>query len=162
VWTQGDEGTFKFQDDGGTNYFGFAKTDSYTIGANTDNITVSGGMVTLLYNITMSGRPCIWYKASLSDNSEWEQLNLPDGSAVSGASHVVSWEQNPDPDTQVCYINVGNAPSGFFKATVEVAGSAKFMTNMPADLSGGILCTDGIHKVRFVYNNGNVSMEVFQ
>lgn len=140
VWTQGDEGTFKFQDDGGTNYFGFAKTDSYTIGANTDGITVQGGMVTMQYNITMSGRPCVWYKSSLSPAVEWEQLNLPDGSPVAGASHAVTWETNPDPGTQVCYINVGNQPQGFFRATVEVAGEAKFMTNMPADLSGGWIC----------------------
>ena len=139
VWTQGDEGTFKFQDDGGTNYFGFAKTGSYTIGANTDGITVQGGMVTMNYNITMSGRPCVWYKSSLSSGA-WEQLNLPDGSPVAGASHAVTWEANPDPGTQVCYINVGNAPSGFFRATVEVTGEAKFMTNMPADMSGGIVC----------------------
>ena len=161
VWTQGDEGTFKFQDDGGTNYFGFAKTDSYTIGANTDGITVQGGMVTMNYNITMSGRPCVWYKSSLSSGA-WEQLNLPDGSPVAGASHAVTWEANPDPGTQVCYINVGSQPSGFFKATVEVAGSAKFMTNMPADMSGGIFCTDGVYKVRPVYNNGSVMWEVFQ
>lgn len=161
TWTQGDEGTFKFQDDGGTNYFGFAKTDSYTIGANTDGITVQGGMVTMNYNITMSGRPCVWYKSSLSSGA-WEQLNLPDGSPVAGASHAVTWEANPDPGTQVCYINVGNAPSGFFRATIEVAGEAKFMTNMPADMSGGIFCTDGEHKVRPVYNNGSVTWEVFQ
>ena len=141
VWTQGDEGTFKFQDDGGTNYFGFAKTDSYTIGANADGITVQDGMVTMIYNITMSGRPCVWYKSSLSSGA-WEQLNLPDGSPVAGASHAVTWEENPDPGTQVCYINVGNAPSGFFRATVEVTGEAKFMTNMPADLSGGIISTN--------------------
>lgn len=139
VWTQGDEGTFKFQDDGGTNYFGFAKTDSYTIGANTDGITVRGGMVTMNYNITMSGRPCVWYKSSLLSEA-WEQLNLPDGSPVAGASHAVTWEANPDPGTQVCYLNVGNAPFGFFRATVEVPGEAKFMTNMPADLSGGWIC----------------------
>ena len=97
-------------------------------------------MVTLTYNITMSGRPCVWYKADLSSNTQWEQLNLPDGSAVAGASHAVTWEQNPDPGTQVCYINVGNQPQGFFRATIEVAGEAKFMTNMPADLFGGIIC----------------------
>ena len=38
------------------------------------------------------------------------------------------------------YINVGNQPQGFFRATIEVAGEAKFMTNMPADLFGGIIC----------------------
>ena len=161
VWTQGDEGTFKFQDDGGTNYFGFAKTDSYTIGANTDGITVQGGMVTMNYNITMSGHPCVWYKSSLSSGT-WKQLNLPDGSPVAGASHAVTWEANPDPGTQVCYINVGNQPQGFFRATVEVAGEAKFMTNMPADMSGGMVCTDGVHRTRPVYNNGSVTWEVLQ
>lgn len=160
VWTQGDEGTFKFQDDGGTNYFGFAKTDSYTIGANTDGITVQGGMVTMQYNITMSGRPCVWYKSTLSPSVEWEQLNLPDGSPVPGASHAVTWEQNPDPGTQVCYINVGTSPQGFFRATVEVAGDAKFMTNMPADLSGGIISTNtaaGVNGVvRPTFNGSSV------
>lgn len=161
TYTQGDEGTFKFQDDGGTNYFGFAKTDSYTIGCNTDNIEVSsdGGLVTLTYNITMSGVPCIWYTTDLV-NSQWVQLNLSDGTQAEGAPVVVSWEQNPEPDTEVCYINTANLPAGFFKATIEVAGSAKFMTNMPADFSGGVLCTDGITRIQFVNDNGTVKMEV--
>ena len=142
VWTQGDEGTFKFQDDGGTNFFGFAKSDSYVIGANTDGISVNNQLVTLTYNITMSGLPCIWYKADLTDGLPWEQLNYPDGSAVNGASHVVSWEQSPPAGRELCYINVGSAPAGFFKATIEVAGEVKFMTNMRADLQGGIVCTN--------------------
>lgn len=142
TYTQGDEGTFKFQDSDGEHYFGFAKTDSYTIGANTDGITVASGIVTLTYNITMSGRPCVWYKADLTSSTPWEQLNMPDGSAAEGASHAVSWEQNPPANTQVCYINCGSEPQGFFRATVEVAGEAKFMTNMRADLAGGIQCTN--------------------
>ena len=155
VYTQGDEGTFKFQDDGGTNYFGFAKSDSYTQGCRTDGITVQNQMVTLHYDITMSGVPCIWYKEDLTSSEPWEQLNLPDRSAVPGATHQVQWEENPDPGTQECHINVNGEPKGFFKATVEVAGSAKFMSNMPADLSGGIFCTDGQHKVGIDWNNGN-------
>ena len=142
VWTQGDEGTFKFQDDGGTNYFGFAKTDSYTIGANTDGIDVANNIVTLTYDITMSGVPCVWYKSELSPNTPWEQLNLPDGSAISGASVVVTWDEYPPAGQEICYINCGNSPRGFFKATIEVAGDSKFMTNMRADLSGGIVCTN--------------------
>lgn len=143
VWTQGDEGMFKFHDDGGTNYFGFAKTDSYTIGCNTDGIAVQGSLLTLTYDITMSGHPCVWYKASLLD-AVWEQLNLPDGSAAPGASYAVSWETTPPPGKQYCYINIGSAPAGFFRSTVEVAGEAKFLTNMPADLSGGLLCTNSV------------------
>lgn len=159
VYTQGDEGTFKFQDDGGTNYFGFAKTDSYTIGCNTDDISVANDIVTLTYNVTMSGVPCIWYTPDLI-NQPWVQLNLPDGSAAEGAPVVASWETNPDPGQEVCYINAGNIGKGFFKATIEVAGSAKFMTNMPADFSGGIFCTDGRTVVRPVNNNGVITLEV--
>lgn len=142
VYTAGDEGTFKFQDDGGTNYFGFAKTDSYTIGCNTDGITVQNSIVTLTYNVTMSGVPCIWYKQDVGTAGPWEQLNLSDGTAVPGASHLVTWDMSPAAGTEVCYINCANQAKGFFKATVEVPGSAKFMTNMPADLGGGIICTN--------------------
>jgi hypothetical protein len=159
VYTQGDEGTFKFQDDGGTNYFGFAKSDSYTIGCNTDDISVHNDIVTLTYNVTMSGVPCIWYTPDLI-NQPWVQLNLPDGSQAEGAPVVVSWETNPEPGQEICYINAGNIGRGFFKATIEVAGSAKFMTNMPADFTGGIFCTDGRTVVRPVNNNGVVTLEV--
>lgn len=161
TYTQGDEGTFKFQDDGGTNYFGFAKTDSYTIGCNTDGIEVdsSGNLVTLTYNITMSGVPCIWYTPDLI-SSPWVQLNLSDGSAAEGAPVTVSWEANPEPDTEVCYINVGTIGKGFFKSTVEVAGSAKFLTNMPVDMSGGVLCTDGQTIIKPVNNNGTITWEI--
>lgn len=156
VYTQGDEGTFKFQDAGGTNYFGFAKTDSYTIGCNTDGISVDNHVVTLTYNVTMSGVPCIWYCPSLDVKPlQWEQLNTPDGQPIAGASHVVQWEQNPDVGREVCYLNCPE-PKGFFKATIEVAGEAKFITNMPADLSGGVLCEDGI-TVIYPHPNGTWS-----
>lgn len=154
VYTQGDEGTFKFQDGGGTNYFGFAKTDSYTIGCETDGIHVNNHLVTLQYNVTMSGVPCIWYKESLTDGEPWEQLNLPDGSAVPGASHVVTWDENPPVGQELAYLNCPE-PQGFFKASIEVAGEAKFMTNMKADLGGGIICSDDPTKcVKVEWNNG--------
>lgn len=160
VYTTGDEGTFKFQDDGGTNYFGFAKTDSYTIGCDTDGINVNDHLVTLTYNVTMSGVPCIWYKSDISTTGGWEQLNTPDGNPVAGASHLVSWEATPAAGTEVCYINCPEA-AGFFRATIEDEGSAKFMTNMPADLGGGILCTntatEAIGTIRPVYNGSTVT-----
>jgi len=161
VYTTGDEGTFKFQDDGGTNYFGFAKTDSYVIGCNTDGISVQNNIVTLTYNVTMSGVPCIWYCPSLDVHPiVWEQLNTPDGQPIAGASHTVTWEEPPAAGTEVCYLNCPEA-KGFFKATIEVAGSAKFMTNMPADLLGGIICTNtatGVNGIiRPSFNGSSVS-----
>lgn len=162
VRTQGDEGVFKFQDDGGTNYFGFAKTDSYTIGADADGIHVgSDNLVTLTYSISANSVPCIWYKVALDDGIDWVQLNLPDGSATDGAPVTVSWDENPGADKAVCYVNCSGITSGFFKATVEVAGSAKFITNMPADLTAGIVCTNtatGVNGVISpIYNGTGVS-----
>lgn len=140
VYTAGDEGTFKFQSDGGTNFFGFSKTDSYTLGCKTDGISVVGNLVTLQYEVIMTGCPCVWYKADLQTATPWEQLNLPDGTAVPGASHVVSWNSGSATPRE-CYINCPEA-KGFFKATVEVAGSSRFITNMPAELGAGIICTN--------------------
>jgi len=142
VYTAGDAGVFKFQDFGGTNYFGFSKTDSYPIGCHTDGISVDNNIVTLTYNVSMQNHPCVWYKEDISSDLAWEQLNLPDGTQCPGASHLVQWEQNPPSETQICYINVGSAPKGFFKTTIEVEGESKFITNMPADLMAGIICTN--------------------
>ena len=163
VYTQGDEGSFKFQDANGTNYFGFAKTDSYVIGAETDGISVSEGIVTLEYNVTMSGVPCIWYCPSLDTLPiSWEMLNTSDGSPVPGASHVVQWDEDPPVGKRVCYINCPE-PKGFFRATIEEPGEAKFMTNMPADLSGGIICTNeatGVNGViRPIFDGSSVRWE---
>lgn len=157
AYVTGDEGTFRFQDEGGTNYFGFSKSDSYVIGCDTDAISVDGAthIVTLGYNVTMTGVPCIWWRPALEEGTpEWEQLNNPDGSPVPGASHVVSWETAPPTGKEICYIDATDA-KGFYKATIEVKGANKFETNMPADLSGGIYCTDGIHKARIDWNGGS-------
>ena len=156
TYTTGDEGTFKFQDDGGTNYFGFAKTDSYTVGANTDGISVSDQMVTLTWNITSSVCPIIYYTTDLGTKPiSWVQLNNADGTSYPDAPVVVQWEQNPPEGQMQCYINVGTKPAGFFKAEIVHTGGASFITNMPADLQGGIMCSDGLHKVKIDYNNGN-------
>lgn len=166
VYTDGEEGMFRFQDAGGTNYFGFAKTDSYNIGADTDGITQESGIVTLTYNITSSTKPIILYTSTLTKPIVWEQLNEADGSAISGASHLVQWETNPSEGTQVCYINCADQPQGFFRAEVQVAGSATFITNMPADLQAGIIATNETSKstsmIKPVVRNGVVYWEVVQ
>ncbi len=163
TYTTGDEGTFKFQDDGGTNYFGFAKTDSYTVGCQTDGITVVDQLVTLTYRITSSVYPIIYYSTDLGKKPiAWVQLNNADGTAYPDAPVVVQWEQNPPEGQMVCYINVGTKPTGFFKAEIVHTGGASFITNMPADLKGGIMCSDGLHKVRIDYNNGNPKLVVIE
>lgn len=162
VYTAGEEGVFRFSDFGGTNSFGFATTASYMIGAAADSISVSGrGTVEISFAVTMTGRPVLWYSPTIPGGGVWEQLNNPDGSAVHGASHAVSWETSPEPGYETCYINCAGEASGFFRATIEVPGSASFFSTMPADLQGGILCTDGIHKVSIDWNGGSPRLVPF-
>lgn len=157
-YVQGDEGSLLLHDDGSTNYFGMVKSDSYTVGCNTDEITTGNQMVNLGYNIDLpaGNHPCIWYMASLEnyDPDGWEQLNTSDGEPVPGASHEVTWEASSGDMHQECHINVGTAPSGFFRATIEVSGAAKFKTNMNVD-APAYFTSDGNHKVIIDWNNGN-------
>ena len=154
-YMQGDEGSLMLKDDGGTNYFGMVRSDSYTIGCNTDGIRVQNGLVYLNYSVTMSNHPVVWYTPTLEGEIVWEQLNLPDGSAVPGASHEVVWDESPRLGAQECYINVGNAPSGFFKATIEVPGDCRFKTNMPAEVPSFFCSDDPTKKVKIIWNGGN-------
>lgn len=163
AFTRGQNGKFMIGDEGGTNYFGFAKTDSYTIGCNTDDITVnSDHTVDLRYRNMVGGTfPVIYHTPTLSsDGMCREQLNTPDGEPIAGATYVVSF--NIDGDDYVGTMNVGNSAQGFFKAESQVSGSATFETNMKAMFLSGILCTDGIHYFYPVYNaaTGKVELEV--
>lgn len=154
-YMQGDEGALMLHDDVGTNWFGMVRSDSYTIGCNTDGIRVQSGLVYLDFLVTMSDHPCVWYTPTLEGDIAWEQLNLPDGSPVPGASHQVVWDESPRLGAQECYINVGTAPSGFFRATIEAAGDARFKTNMPAEIPTFYCSDDPTRKVKIIWNGGN-------
>lgn len=160
--TTGEPGTFRFQDDGGTNYFGFSKSDSYTIGCRADGITVgTGSLVTLRYDVIMSGTdvPVVYWAQSLGQTTQWTQLNNVDGTAASGAPYTVTWLQ--DGGSYYANINCGGSPSGFFRAETSVAGDVVWETNMRARLGGGIECTNTTTHVNGVirpsYNGSSVT-----
>ena len=46
------------------------------------------------------------------------------------------------------------------KAEYVRGGETYIKNTAPVSVAGGILCTDGIHKVKFVYSNGSVTLEV--
>ena len=50
----------------------------------------------------------------------------------------------------------------FVQGEYEVGGETYIQNSAPISVDGGILCTDGIHKVRPVYNNGSITWEVVQ
>lgn len=143
AYTTGQEGVFKFQDLGGTNSFGFAKTDSFMLGCDTDGIRVYAGIIELTYHVTTPTCPIIRYSTELTVDAEWVALNNSAGEPNPDVPDVtVQWENNPPPGTMVAYISLPNRPSGFFTASIESVGGAKFFTNMEADLQGGITCTN--------------------
>ena len=160
TYTAGEAGTFRFQDEGGTNFFGFAKSDSYTIGCRTDDIEVDGNLITLRYDVIMGGTdvPVVYWRLSLG-SGEWTQLNNSDGTAASGAPYTVTWYQSNG--SYYAAINCGSNPSGFFKAETSVAGDVVFETNMKARLGGGIECLNtqsGVTGViRPTYNGSTVT-----
>lgn len=139
--TMGEHGTFRFQDEGGTNYFGFAKSESYTIGCDTDGISVENGLVTLRYDVIMGNGdvPIVYWRLAL-DSGSWVQLNNADGTACDGAPYSVTWFT--ENGSHYAAINCGDNPSGFFKAETSVAGDVVFETNMKVRLDGGIACTN--------------------
>ena len=157
--TTGEPGTFRFQDEGGTNYFGFAKSDSYTIGCSTDGITVEGTLVTLRYDVIMGGGdvPIVYWRQSLT-SGEWVQLNNADGTATQGAPYTVTWYTSGG--SYYAAINCGANASGFFKAETSVAGDVVFETNMKMRIDGGLECpntaTGVMGVVRPSYNGSTV------
>lgn len=160
--TQGEEGRFYFADWGLTNKFGFATTASYTVGVDPDSIHVedSTSIVGVGFEITMDGYPVIWYASEISTNMTWEALNDPSGAAASGASHVVAFDTTT-PGWIFAFINCQDEPKGFFRATAETSGSSSFFSTMPADLQGGIMCTDGVHRVAIDWNGGTPRLMPF-
>ena len=162
--TTGEPGTFRFQDAGGTNYFGFVKSDSYTIGCRTDGISVgAGNAITLRYDVIMAGEdvPVVYWKQQLESATPWAQLNNPDGTAADGAPYSVTWLQ--DGGSYYATVNCGGSPSGFFVAETSVAGDVVWETNMKARLGGGIECTNTATHVNGVirakYNGSTVTWE---
>ena len=72
----------------------------------------------------------------------------------------VSWT-NPESGTYVCeWWQKATEPKGFMKAEYVRGGETYIKNTAPVSVAGGILCTDGIHKVRPVYSNGSVTWEV--
>lgn len=162
--TTGEPGTFRFQDAGGTNYFGFVKSDSYTIGCRTDDISVgAGNAITLRYDVIMAGEdvPVVYWKQKLESATPWAQLNNPDGTAADGAPYAVMWLQ--DGGSYYATVNCGGSPGGFFVAETSVAGDVVWETNMKARLGGGIECTNTATHVNGVirpsFNGSTVTWE---
>ena len=138
----------------GTPIFRVEKTDSFLVGVHVDSVTVDGDALVCGVGVVASEHPLVRVRASLT-SGDWSKEE--DGIPASLAT--VTWSGTAGNWT--CRIQ-NNTGGGSFFAQMEYfqEGGTKIVNSAALDVSAGILCTDGIHKVRPVYNNGNITWEV--
>jgi hypothetical protein len=152
-------GFFRVSDDEGNALFEIVKGDKRTVGAQANSVQVIGAFVPsklqIGYAVVAETHPTLQITASLSDPDWYDEdsASCPANvtwSGVSGA-YVATVQAKSASATQL-----------FVKAEYQVGGETYIKNVGPISVEGGILCTDGIHKVRPVYNNNSITWEVVQ
>ena len=138
----------------GTPIFRVEKTDSFLVGVHVDSVTVDGDTLVCGVGVVAADHPLVRVKAQL-ESGEWAKEE--DGIPASLAT--VTWSGTTGNWT--CRIQNNTGGSTLF-AQMEYfqEGGTKIVNSAALDVSEGILCTDGIHKCRPVYNNGSITWEV--
>lgn len=147
----------------GTPIFRVEKTDSFLVGVHIDDVTVDGDTLVCHVPVVASEHPLVRVRARLEEG-DWSKEE--DGTA-SGSSTVIpglatiTWTGTTGDWTCRIQNNTGGSP---FFAQMEYLqeGGTKIVNSAPLDVSNGIICKDGIHKVRPVYTNGAITWEVVQ
>ena len=138
----------------GTSIFRIEKTDAFLVGVNVDNVSVDGSTLVCGVNVVASEHPLVRVKEKLTDAS-WAKEE--DGIPASLAT--VTWSGSAGNWT--CRIQNNTGGNSFFAQMEYLQESGtKIVYTAPIDVTPGILCTDGIHKVRPVYSNGSITWEV--
>lgn len=157
-----ENGFFKIKDGDGNSVFEVVKGDKRTVGATAASINVGSGEITIGYNVVAEEHPKLMAALDLNDNFVEEYAGTIAFNNVDYAPSV-SWTGSSGAYVaHVTFGGSGRPGKCFFKASYEVGGETYIKHTAPISAEGGILCTDGIHKVRPVYNNGNVTWEVVQ
>ena len=152
-------GYFRITDSDGVTQFEIVKGDRQTLAAVAGAMRSETVMGVLhyftAYAVTnAAAAPTAQFSRSLAKPVEW--YDETDASCPFN----VSWS-HPDAITYVCeWWPKTTEPTGFMKAFYQRGGETYIKNSAPVSVAGGILCTDGIHKVRPVYSNGSVTWEV--
>ena len=141
----------------GTPMFRIEKTDSYLVGVNATSVTTDGAALIVGLDIVAADHPLVRVRESLSSGT-WakEEDTIPSSLAT------VTWSGTAGAYTcRITNNTGGNSLFAYFEYLQE--GGTKVKNEAVLDVSAnGILCTDGIHKCRPVYNNGAITWEVVQ
>ena len=148
-------GYFDISASDGTSVFSIEKTDSYMAPVDSDGISVRGDTVEIRLSVVSADHPFLRYAPTLNAPIAWQKEE--DGFS---APIAVSWSGSSG--AWVATVTT-TAKAGFFQFEFFQEGGTKIKSGGAMDVStGGILCTDGIHKCRPVHNsNGTVTWEVF-
>ena len=150
-------GYFRIVDDEGNAQFEVIKTASYEVGAlatSTDFSPDNEFQVT--YNAQGNEHPFILATTDLGTPFIQEE-----NGAINSLGITTTWDK-VDGNWRVTISQDERSSSLFVHAKMIVQGENVIKNNAPIDVSGGILCTDGVHKVRPVYTNGVITWEVVQ
>ena len=139
----------------GTSVFSIEKTDSYMAPVDSDGISVNGNTITIPLSVVSANHPFLRYAQSLEAPVTWQKEEDGFSSPI-----AVSWSGSSG--AWVATVTT-TAKEGFFQFEFFQEGGTKIKSGGAMDVStGGILCTDGKHKCRPVYNsNGTITWEAF-
>ena len=151
-------GFFRVIDSDGNTQFEIVKGDRREVGANASGITVNNGTspptVIIPYSIEAGEHPTLQICDDLI-TADWKSDDDPDCLAT------VEWTGTSG--AYVATVQRKAAGDALFVRATYMAGGETYIKNVaPISVGGGIFCTDGIHKVRPVYNNGTITWQVVQ
>ncbi len=151
-------GFFRISDDEGNTLFEIVKGNKRTVGAQAGSLTTTSVLgithMHVTYAVVSEAHPTVKVCTDLT-TADWKSET--DGDCVAN----VSWTGSSG--AWVAEVWGKSAQSRMFvNAEYEVGGETYIKNAAPISTEGGILCTDGVHKVRPVYNNGSITWEVVQ
>lgn len=142
-------GFFRIKDDEGNTTFEIVRGNKRTVGATAAGIRVtrsgSSNVVTVPYNVVSEEHPTVYGTTNLS-SGEWTEL------AATWLGQSGAWTAQVSSASATLFI----------KGEYETGGETYIKNVAPISAESGIYCTDKIHKVRPVYNNGTITWEFAQ
>lgn len=158
-------GFFKVSDGEGNTLLEIVKGDKRTVGATAASIAVEGLTATIAYNVESDSPPALQYCTDLQVG-EWNTVRVRQGAMMTN-NPIVTWSGSSGAWTaSIALRGTSTFPAPpatmFFRASYEAGGETFIKNGAPISVEGGILCTDGVHKVRPVYNNGSITWQVVQ
>lgn len=149
-------GFFRISDDDGNALFEIVKGNKRTVGAQAGSVTTETVMgithLHITYAVVSESHPTLQICTSLT-TADWKSETA--GDCVAN----VSWTGSSGAYVAEVWGKTAQS-SMFVKAEYEVGGETYIKNTAPISADSGIYCTDGIHKVRPVYNNGTITWEV--